>query len=116
MLVMFAWKNSYEIVFSELPDYSLIDSVTLALYVLYGIVFQLTEYKNEKHELVSDRSVVTQLYLQDNLLKDAVVVLMIVLQIIGVDAMLSSFALYVILRLVAGLLAYQRLRELISKL
>ena len=53
-MLLYFWQCTFEIVFGEMSTNEIINGIALLFYLIHIILFQLTEYKNEKSELICD--------------------------------------------------------------
>lgn len=55
-MMAFLWMNTYEIIFGEMAHRVFINGAALCMYLLHILLFNLTEHKNTKQELITDRN------------------------------------------------------------
>lgn len=93
---------------------SIINGLTLLFYIIHILLFQFTEYQNEKSELITDVNLIRHIYYDQRLLKDSISVLVILLQLTPLDNYHSMTPIFMILR-VLSLLSYFELSSTCEK-
>jgi hypothetical protein len=116
LLLFFAWKNCIEAVFTLSSQLAVVNFATLGAYCLEVLLFCLSEYKNERQQIITDRRSVWQIYLHEHCLKDFIAIVLIVLQSVEVAERLDTYALFLLLRIGSTYLTFDRMLELVSKL
>ena len=115
LLLFFAWKNCIEAVFTLSSQLAVVNFATLGAYCLEVLLFCLSEYKNERQQIITDRRSVWQIYLHEHCLKDFIAIVLIVLQSVEVAERLDTYALFLLLRIGSTYLTFDRMLELVSK-
>jgi hypothetical protein len=93
---------------------SIINGLTLLFYIIHILLFQFTEYQNEKSELITDLNLIRQIYYDQRLVKDSISVLVILLQLTPIDNYDTMTPIFMILR-VLSLLSYFELSSTCDK-
>lgn len=110
-MLLYLWKTTFEMVFGESNDQHIITVCALTAYCLRIVLFNVTEHKNARQELITDRRAIMDIYFRTKLAKDTLVVALMALQISGVD---SAGAVFVLVR-VGSLASYLELSEACEK-
>ena len=56
VMMALVWLNTYEIILQEISDRLFINIAALIAYLGHIVLFNLTEHKNHRQELISDRN------------------------------------------------------------
>ncbi len=106
------WQSSYELIFSKLLEYPLIEICSLAIYLVYIYFFLNTELKNEKLQLISNREIILEYYVNERLVCDIFIIITLILQITPLD---EYKPLFIIFRL-STILVLKPLNDITKKL
>lgn len=55
-IIAYLWRCTFELVFGDSIDLNIMTIVTILAYAAHIIIFNVTEHKNEKSEIISNRN------------------------------------------------------------
>jgi magnesium-transporting ATPase (P-type) len=81
-MLVYLWECTFEIIFGKTKYNFAIIVFSIVIYIVHIIFFNITEYANEKLELITDRSLIAEIYIKKKLIKDVIVLTTMAIQLI----------------------------------
>ena len=100
-MLLYFWQCTYELVLGEIDKNETINSMALGFYFLHILLQQVTQFKNQKSQLITNLVQIRQIYIKEKIIKDLISITVLTLQLTPLDNIMNNFIFFIIIRLLS---------------